>query len=199
MASGGKWSTGAKNYLPDRLDLPRACTWTRVHWRPFAHADPLHRRNLRSAVHVAYLRSNLLYVHVHFFFLLFFLFFLRPSARFFIAASFPLASHGKFQRVRASTFLLDAKQKIAMIGDRLKFQSSVASRAAISYLSLPRVACRREYCAPRFRARFYLFRNCISMLMSFNTLTAIIHTTGVRFLFLRRVRVIGCHGREIKI
>ena len=168
-----------------------------MHWRPFAHADPLHRRNLRSAVHVAYLRSNLLYVHVHSFFL--FSFFLRSSARFFIAASSPPASHGKFQRVRASTFLLDAKQKIAMIGDRLKFQSSVASRAAISYLSLPRVACRREHCAPRFRARFYLFRNCISMLMSFNTLTAITHTIGVMFLFLRRVRVIGCHRGEIKI
>ena len=112
----------------------------------------------------------------------FFFFFSRSSARFFIAAHSP-PHRTENSNAYASTFLLDAKQKIAMIGDRLKFQSSVASRAAISYLSLPRVACRRERCAPRFLARFYLFRNCISMLMSSNTFTIITHTTGTFFFF----------------
>lgn len=54
------------------------------------------------------------------------------------------------------------------ISDRLKFQSSVASRAAISYLSLPRIACWIEH---HFRVRFYLFRNCTSMLVSSSTIT----------------------------
>lgn len=124
-----------------------------VHSRPFARADPLHRRNLRSAVHVAYLRSNLLYLRVRFFFTV-------VRALFFLPRVALLAAR---ENSEAYAFPRRAEncERCMPLCDRLKFQSTVASTRVAQRRVLPFPALLfRVLRACAFSCSVYLFRNC---------------------------------------